>query len=441
MKILFISKWIIYLSIIISAFSCSNEAAQVAVDKSKLLPSTLSNLTEVIIRDIYTPPVASRIYAYTYLAYYEGVKFEKAGTTSITEGLKGFDKIPTPLENKTYDFTLAGITAFYEVARSLVFSKDSLTSGEDMVVHQFRSSLPADQFENSVQFGKQVAAVILKRSKSDNYDQSRGMPRFSVYKTDGKWRQTSPDYADAVEPYWSTIHPLLMDSAAQFKPAPPPAYSMDKQSQYYKEMLEVYEVSKKMTASQDTIATYWDDNAFVTKHEGHLMYANKKTTPVGHWMGITSILCTQQKVDPITSARIYAITASAIFDGFISCWEEKFRSSTVRPITVIQEQLEEDWESFLQTPPFPEYTSGHSVISSAAATVLTRYLGENIAFTDTTEMEYLGLKRSFPSIEAAAEEVGISRLYGGIHFRTAITQGSRQGKEIGALYNASFGRD
>ncbi|MET0636538.1 MAG: vanadium-dependent haloperoxidase [Chitinophagaceae bacterium] len=408
------------------------------VQEDMILPASLANLTNVIIRDIYSPPVASRIYAYAQLAFYEGVRFEDTTASSITAGLKGFDPMPVPEAGKKYDFTLAGLTAFYTVGRKLVFSKDSLNVAEQRLTGQYRSALPSETFTNSVQLGNWIAEVILRRSKTDNYDKSRGMPRFSVYKTDGKWRQTSPDYADAVEPYWSTISPLLLDSASQFKPLPPPEYSLNKNSRYYTELMEVYEVTRYLTPTQDSIATYWDDNAFVTRHEGHLMYANKKTTPVGHWMGITSILCTLRKTSIVKSAKVYALTACVIFDGFISCWDEKFRSSTVRPITVIQQEFDQDWESLLQTPSFPEYTSGHSVISSAAATVLTAQLGNNISFTDTTEMDYMGLKRQFPSVEAAAAEAGISRLYGGIHFRSAITEGSRQGIRVGSLYNSRF---
>ena len=128
------------------------------------------------------------------------------------------------------------------------------------------------------------------------------------------------------------------------------------------------------------------------------------------------------------------MTAAAIFDGFIACWEEKYRSNMVRPVTVIRERFESEWSPLLQTPSFPEYTSGHSVITSAAATVLTDIFGKERSFTDTTEVKYLGMHRSFSSIEAAADEAGISRLYGGIHFRSAIVNGKEQGRKVGRLF-------
>ena len=229
--------------------------------------------------------------------------------------------------------------------------------------------------------------------------------------------------------------PLLMDSASQFKPPPPPPNDLRKGSVYQRELMELYETSKKLTPTQDTIAKYWDDNPFVTQHKGHLTFAKKKTTPVGHWMGIIAILCNTAKKDEISTAQAYAIASAAIFDGFISCWDEKFRSITARPVTVIRKNIESEWSPLLQTPPFPEYTSGHSVISGAASTVLVHQFGTGFAFHDTTELKYLGLQRSFPSIEAATDEIGISRFYGGIHYMSAIRNGKEQGVKIGTLYN------
>jgi hypothetical protein len=151
-------------------------------------------------------------------------------------------------------------------------------------------------------------------------------------------------------------------------------------------------------------------------------------------MGIIEILARQNGLNEAHTSTAYALTAAAIFDGFISCWEEKYRSNMVRPVTVIRDRFDSEWSPLLQTPSFPEYTSGHSVITAAAATVLTEIFGKDQSFTDTTEMKYLGMVRSFSSIEAAADEAGISRLYGGIHFRSAIVNGKNQGRKVGGLF-------
>lgn len=415
--------------------SCKGKhKAATAVNYTGLQQRCVKQLTDVIVHDIFSPPVAGRIYAYANLAFYEGIRYTNDKALSITEQLHGFNKMPSPEKTLEYNYQLVAVKAFYKTGTSLIFSKDSMRKAERNLLDSFRSSLPEQVYGNSVMLGDSIASTILKRAADDNYLITRGMPSYSVYKSEGKWEQTPPDYMDASEPNWFKIKPMLLDSSSQFKPAPPPPYSLDKKSVYYQELMELYNLSKTLTPQQDSIARYWDDNPLVTSHEGHLMYANKKTTPGGHWQGINGIICSQQKTDPVTTARAFALMSTAMLDGFIACWQEKFRSVTIRPITVIQRNFDPEWTSLLQTPPFPEYTSGHSTISAAAATVMTGILGDNIAFHDTTELEYLGLERSFSSVNQAAREVSDSRLYGGIHYRSALVNGMKHGEEIGNLY-------
>lgn len=413
--------------------SCKNDVQNTSLKGAALQHFLVGKLTEAIIYDIYSPPVASRLYAYANLAYYEAIS-PAYSARSITNQLKGFDQIKDSPDPKKLNPELAGLTAFLTVSKKLIFSKDSINVIEVSLLKEYKN-IDQSIFKYSIEWGNKVAAIVLKRAANDHYKITRGLPRYSVFGEEGKWQQTPPDYADATEPHWNKIIPLLMDSAAQFKPSPPPAFDMRKGSVYYKELMDLYTTSNQLTPTQDTVAKYWDDNPFVTEHKGHLTFANKKTTPVGHWMGIVEILCNNAKKDAIATAEIYALASSAIFDGFISCWDEKFRSLTARPVTVIRKYISSEWSPLLQTPPFPEYPSGHSVISGAASTVLIHQFGKGFAFHDTTEKKYLNLERSFPSIEAATEEIGISRFYGGIHFMSAITKGKEQGMKIGQLYN------
>jgi hypothetical protein len=163
------------------------------------------------------------------------------------------------------------------------------------------------------------------------------------------------------------------------------------------------------------------------------MFATKKISPGGHWMNITRVACRKVNADPVRSAETYARVSIALADAFISCWDEKYRSKLIRPETYINQYIDENWTPFLQTPPFPEYTSGHSVISSSAAVMLTDAFGDNFAFTDSTEMEYGMPARSFDSFLQASEEAAVSRLYGGIHYRPACEIGVREGRAIGRL--------
>lgn len=397
----------------------------------------VQHLTDVIVYDIVNPPVASRMYAYSTIAYYEALQPTDASYASLLPKLHGFAELPLPDTTQRYDYRLSAVIAFMKVSEALVFSKDSIRAAREELVDYF-SDLDQEVYTNSVSWGEKVANTILARASKDGYKLTRGMPKFSVLKETGIWQQTPPDYEEAIEPNWRFIQPLLLDSASQFKPARPPAYNMNASSQYHKEVKEVYELSQQLTEEQKLIARFWDDNPFVSEHKGHLTYANKKMTPVGHWMGITGILSSRSKKTALDIARVYALTAAAIFDGFISTWEEKYTSKTVRPVTVIREHLASEWNPILQTPPFPEYTSGHSVISAAAASVLAAVFGNNTAFRDTTELPYLGLERSFSSLQAASDEVSMSRVYGGIHYRSAVINGQKQGQQIGDYFIGTF---
>ena len=165
------------------------------------------------------------------------------------------------------------------------------------------------------------------------------------------------------------------------------------------------------------------------------MFATKKITPGGHWMEISAIATMQAGSTYAETVHAHARVAISLFDAFISCWDEKWRSVVVRPETLINQYIDEAWVPLLQTPPFPEYTSGHSVISRAAALTLTELLGKNFAFEDISEMEYGLPSRSFDNFIQASEEAALSRLYGGIHYRMAIDNGLDQGDAIGNYIN------
>lgn len=428
--------------LIIFFFSdCSTDTHKVdhkLLTNENLLHRNIKQITEVIVHDVFSPPVASRIYAYSNLASYEAIRFARPGYVSIATQLHGFGPLPEPEKGKSYNFLLAATKAAFTVAEKITFSADTLANYQANVYEDFKSLLDEETYNRSIAFGQAVGQIILKRTASDNYKQTRGMEKFLGSNDPGKWRPTPPDYSDGAEPYWAMIKTFKLDSASQFQCGPPYAYSTDTTSNFFKQVKEVYNIGKNLTDSQKTIARYWDDNPFVTEHSGHLTYANKKITPVGHWMGITGIACKEKNLNEVETAQTYLVTSLAIFDGFIACWKVKYQTQVVRPITVINELVDQGWQPFLQTPPFPEHTSAHSVISAAAATVLSKRFGDNFAFHDTSEMEYIGLQRSFSSFMNASLEASVSRVYGGIHYSRSVQEGVVFGKEIGDYYNQSL---
>ncbi len=413
-------------------FSCK-EKNKVAIVDADVLHENQFRLTEVIIYDVFTPPVASRIYVYSSLASYEAIRHSKPGSVSIAAKLHGFMPMPEPEKGKTYNYTLAATRAFFSVVHKVVFSLDSLKGYEEATYERFKNSMDEDTYTRSLAFGDSIGKIVIARAMKDGYPQSRGKQKYLGSNEPGKWRPTPPDYLDGVEWCWNTMKPMVLDSAAQFMPVRPPAYSTDSTSPFFIAAKEVYTVNKNLTDSLKMIAKYWDDNPFVIEHSGHMMFGNKKITPGGHWMGIAGIAAKESKADAVKTALTFSLTAISLYDAFISCWDEKYRSSLVRPVTVINELIDRNFSPYLQTPPFPEYISGHSSITASASTVLTELYGDNFAFRDTSDLRYIGMERNFKSFKIAAAEAAISRLYGGIHYRFGVEVGADQGKKVGAF--------
>lgn len=423
-----------FLGSIPACVSPGKKADPAALQDPEYLHRGIRRLNDVVIYEIFSPPVASRIFAYASLSAYEALRWSDTSYPSLTAQLKGFPAMPAPEAGKDYVFTVSAIKALFDVTQRLSFTKDSSRLTMEALLNELKEKgIEEETFQRSLAFGEAVANAVWKRATSDHYKETRGMPRYTPNAMPGKWKNTPPGYDDAIEPFWTKMLPMVMDSSSQFKPVPPPAFDLKPGSKFYLEVQEVLDSTRNLSEEQQHIANFWDDNAAAVTHVGHTMFANKKTNPGGHWMNITALASRQSKADILRSAQAYAVSAVTMYEAFISCWDEKYRSEYVRPVTAIQEHFDKNWRPFLQTPPFPEYTSGHSVVSSALATTLTRQFGENFAFTDDYEMPYIGIKRSFPSFLKASEEACISRLYGGIHFRSAIENGKQQGRNLGAF--------
>ncbi|MGN7886376.1 vanadium-dependent haloperoxidase [Dyadobacter sp. 22481] len=406
-----------------------------AQPRTALLHRAEHNLTRVIVHDIFSPPVASRIYLYANAAAYETLVLGNEGYKSLYGQANGFPRIEAPREKDLrasgdINYKLAALYAFFRTGGQLVFSEPMLKDSAESILASCGEHDEA-VYQNSLRLGEMVSDSILAWAARDNYAATRKKRRYTYSKEKGKWMPTPPGYIDAVEPYWSQIRPVSLDSAAQFKPIPPPAFSTEPGSVFMKEVKEVYDRTRSLGKEEILIASFWDCNPFYLNTQGHLNFATKKLSPGGHWISIAGQTMESAGKNWIESSAVYLLTSIALFDGFISCWDEKYRSQFIRPETVINAHMDEKWRPLLQTPPFPEYTSGHSVISAAAAEVLEARLGANFAFDDHTETPYGLPVRHFASFAAAAEEAGISRLYGGIHYRAAIVNGQKQGRGIG----------
>jgi hypothetical protein len=394
---------------------------------------TVKKLNDVVLYNNFSPVVASRNYAYANIAAYECMVAGDSNYLSLSGQIKHLPVMPKPLPGKALNFQLASLLAFVKVGNAVTFPEGVLMDYYNELKEEAeKAGMPEEMLENTVAFSDTIAATVMKWSKNDNYAKTRSAEKYTVTQADGRWIPTPPAYGQALEPHWCDIRPLVLDSATQFVAPPPPVYNMkDTNSKFCKELMEVKNIGSNLTDEQKQIADFFDDNPFNLHVVGHVMYGTKKFSPPGHWMNIVGIAAGKSKADFNQTIAAYTETSIALFDGFIACWKSKFMNNTIRPETVINKFIDPTWQPFIQTPPFPSYVSGHSVISAASAEVMSHHFGDNFAYTDTSEKEFGIPDRSFKSFRDAAMEASWSRLYGGIHYRSDLEQGNILGKQIG----------
>lgn len=411
----------------------SNDYVQITHDPM-LYSNTVHELNSVVMGNNFSPIVASRNYMYASVAGYEvmaaGYPDQYQSLAGQVHGLNG---IPKPPAGKSIDFEFASLLAFTKLGQAVTFPEGSMSYYVDSLKKMVRDhGMSNEEYDNTVAFADTVSSVILKWSKKDMYLETRTYPRYNVMDVPGRWVPTPPAYASAMEPHWNVIRTLVMDSASQFMPPRPPEFNVtDKNSKYYKEVMLIKNAVDSLNDEQKHIADFWDDNPFKLNVSGHVMFGTKKFSPPGHWMSIVGIAAKKANADFGTTVYAYAITAMTQFDAFIQCWDEKFRSNTVRPETVINKYFDPNWQPHLQTPPFPEYTCGHSTVSSANAEALTKVFGDNFAYTDTSELEFGIKSRSYKSFRDAALENNWARFYGGIHFHNSCIISTECGRKVG----------
>jgi hypothetical protein len=411
------------------------DAYKAYLHDTKLFNRTVYELNDVVMGNNFPPMVASRNYVYGSIAAYEAIaagypdKYESLGGQ-----LNGLAPLKLPNAALETDYELAALLALMQVGEAVTFPEGSMKLYRDSILDIARDKgLPKKVEEASMQFAQEIGKRIIAWSKKDNYRETRTADKYLVMDDKPeRWVPTPPGYFPAAEPHWSEIRPMVLDSASVFDPPPPMPFNMtDKNSPYYKQVLALKQTIDSLTPEQQHIAMFWDDNPFKINVEGHVMFSTKKFSPPGHWMSINGIAAETANADFATSVHGAALTAIALFDGFIHCWYVKYKYNTVRPETVINKFIDEEWRPYLQTPAFPEYTCGHSTISASAAEALSSVYGANLAFTDSTELEFGIKNRSFKSFRDAALENNMARYYGGIHFHSSCLVSTDMGTKVG----------
>ncbi len=421
-----------------------------------------------------SPPVASRVLTYSTSALYSGLAVDHAGLRPLSGVLNGFPELPTAERSRDVDGAIVAVAANRVVLDSLLrealpTTRSALRRLADSLENaRVAAGVTDDIRARSVDLGGRMGLAIVAWSRTDGFDQTRGRayagpvgPAYwvndapaSVFASQnmsgaseflefdnpanvlqaGKASDrglvlnrpkaaggTIPavNIAGTSEPYWGEVRPFALTAWNECTIPAPPAYSTDTTSELYKHAFEVYSVKQKLTPEDRTTALYWADNP------------GESGTPVGHWIGIASQMVSQHKLSAADAARLMVLTSAAQADAFVASWGYKYAFSYIRPRTYIRRVIDSTWEPLIPTPPFPEYPSGHSTQSAAAAEAITSLLGVR-AFDDSSSKIIGHDVRRFESFAHAAEEAGMSRIYGGIHFPFGNTAGRALGQCIGA---------
>jgi PAP2 superfamily len=382
----------------------------------------------------YSPPVASRTFAYAGVTAFEAVASGSRYLVSLSGQLNGLATLPQRIAGETYNEALVIHAAMRDVVTAL-FANTGPTGQRVVSVFgkkqeaKIATGVAEGVVARSLSFGSAVAAHILAWSRDDGGAEisNLGFPLdYTIDKRPGFWVPTSTIAVQQkpLLPEWGKNRTFAMPNGSTCGLPAPPQFSDDKNSAFYAEALEVYETVKNVTPEQRAIARFWSDDAMLS------------STPPGHWISIAMQVFERDAVPLEKRVVVLARLGVAVADAFIGCWASKFEYDLLRPVTYIKKEIDPAWETVLITPPFPEYPSGHSTQSGAAAAVLAQAFGENFAFEDETHTKDGIVPRRFESFKSAAEEAALSRLYGGIHFRSAIARGLEQGQCVGAYATA-----
>lgn len=379
----------------------------------------------------YTPPVAARAFGYTGIALYEGIQLGVPHKKSLSTKLNGLEISCDFDETKAYHWSTVANTILGNMMNYFYVNTSDINKKRIQEMQQQYKVLCATNTEDSVLnrsilLANQITEQIITWSKSDggiNAQFSNFPSDYTPIKGEQYWKPTAPDFLTALQPYWGNNRPFMIANIHNVQPIDPPAYSTDKNSVFFNRAMTVYEAVNNVSKEEIIIAEFWSDDP------------KTSATPPGHSIAILNQLLEENNYNLFQSSEAFAMLAIGINDAFISCWKTKYETNYVRPITFINNYIDVNWSPILVTPPFPEYTSGHSVQSGVLAKILSSIFDNNYGFTDKTHINRIdidGTPRYFENFYAMAEEAAISRLYGGIHYKEAIDNGLEQGYAIGS---------
>ncbi len=423
--------FLVTLLVCVCLFSCKNETSHNAnsVPTKDFSPELVIEWWELIYEMVayerIKPPVASRVYAYLGVAVYESVLPGMPEYASMSSQIEHLGGLPVPDHSLSYDWPTVLVNTLYLVVDEL-FSR-FIHTDENRFLNLRNKQLAAcklrlepEVYERSVAHGLALSKALILWMQEDNFDDTRFYSFYTVPSRNIKFENWEPTDLNVVacEPYWSAVRPFVLKSGEQCHEELPVSFSTEKSSSFYKAVEEVLNYDRTLTEEQRDIAFHWADDPGET------------STPPGHWTIIMNYAAKKSKLNLEEVAAMYALVGVGIADAFIASWYSKYKVNLLRPKTYIHDYFPngEGWEPLVETPPFPEYTSAHAVVSTVASEILIKLLGENYTLMDSTHVR-IGLPvREIKNFREAAFEAGMSRLYGGIHYKFSIDAGFRQGQ-------------
>jgi hypothetical protein len=425
----------VFVAVLVWALASVGSLAQDRPQPQEILRDWYKLMNELVRHTpTYSPPVASRSFGYLGVTVFEAAVGGSGTLVSLVGQVNGLESVPQRQPEAVYDEAVV-VSAAMSDAIVYYFGNTGPTGQRSIKLAQEKwgaritAGVAPDVAERSEAFGKAVAASIYDWSQTDggHVIENMGFPlEFELPKGEGFWVPTNVvrQQQYPLLPTWGNNRPFAMPAGATCPTPGHPEYSVEPASSFYAEAAEVYETVKSASPEQAAIARFWSDDPMLSM------------TPPGHWVSIALQVSEQANLNLDDQVDLLARVGIGLADAFIGCWHEKYEYNLIRPISYIRKNIDPRWEPILNTPPFPEYPSGHSTVSGAMDGVMTAFFGDSYAFEDRTGSPDGRTPRKFASFHEAAEEAGISRMYGGIHFRAAIVDGLTQGRCIAAYANA-----
>lgn len=390
------------------------------------------DLAHQVIKDnnLYGPQ-AARTFGYLGLTAWEAVCHGIDGGKSMAGQINDYPEAATFDSDKIYDWGIVLCSAMKTVYPELVENiNNSQRSQVDVLAAQqedemMKKGLSEQVRQDSKDFGIRIGLRIAERIRKDGRDLIRNIvPVIPARDAAHKWYWDPATLGQTpVEPLWGTIRTFVVDNAQACESEAPFPYSEDSGSDFYKDADEVYKVQR--TPTNKAIAYHWENGV------------GRTSSPAGHWMNIAEQLLKRENKNMAECAKIYCLTGFTVSDGFSVCWYSKYKYFLLRPITYIRENIDPTWTPLLNTPPYPDYISGSSVMGGAGPVILASEFGD-VGFVDRTQLgsplytpdggPTILPERTFASLTSAGEEEAFSRIIGGVHFRRACEQGLNTGK-------------